>query len=78
MVRLSLLTAGLLVLNTANADVNSGLAVGDSVRAFNPQHVTGPDAGKSACLVCANGEKPVVAIFAREIDDNLSTLVSSR
>jgi hypothetical protein len=59
----------------ANAQAQSGIAVGDSVRAFNPQHVTGPDAGKSACLVCANGEKPVIAIFAREVDDGLTNLI---
>lgn len=41
----------LLASGPASADVKSGIAVGESVRAFNPQHVTGPDAGKSSCLV---------------------------
>jgi hypothetical protein len=35
----------------AAADVKSGIEVGKSIKAFNPQHVTGPDAGKSSCLV---------------------------
>jgi hypothetical protein len=44
--------AGLLVVGQATpADIKSGIEVGQSIRAFNPQHVTGPDAGKSACLV---------------------------
>ena len=44
--------AGLLVAGPASsADIKSGIEVGQSIRAFNPQHVTGPDAGKSACLV---------------------------
>ena len=42
-----LLAAGSLL----HAEVKSGPAVGQSVRAFNPQHVTGSDAGKSSCLV---------------------------
>ena len=44
--------AGLLLVGPASpADLKSGIKVGESIRAFNPQHVTGPDAGKSACLV---------------------------
>lgn len=44
--------AGLLVVSQATAaDIKSGIEVGESIRAFNPQHVTGPDAGKSSCLV---------------------------
>lgn len=57
------------------ADLKSGPQVGKSVTPFNPTHVTGPDAGKSSCLVWKNGGNPVVAIFAREIDDNLASLV---
>ena len=30
-------------------------------------NVTGPDAGKKACLYCRNGTNPVVMIFAREL-----------
>lgn len=59
----------------AMADVKSGPEVGKGVGAFNPTHVTGPDAGKSSCPVWKNGGSPVVAIFAREIDDNLTSLV---
>lgn len=55
MTRVSLMAAAavgvLLVGSTTGADVKSGIPVGESVKAFNPQHVTGPDAGKSSCLV---------------------------
>jgi ethanolamine utilization microcompartment shell protein EutL len=48
----ALAAAGVLLLGgPAVADVKSGIDVGQSVKAFNPQHVTGPDAGKSSCLV---------------------------
>lgn len=33
------------------AELKSGLQVGDIVKSFSPQHVTGDSAGKSACLV---------------------------
>jgi hypothetical protein len=52
MARVSLAAAGVLLFGSlAAADVKSGLEVGQSIKAFNPQHVTGPDAGKSSCLV---------------------------
>ncbi|HKA05914.1 MAG TPA: hypothetical protein VKD71_01570 [Gemmataceae bacterium] len=54
MIRVSLVAAvagALLLAGPAPADVKSGIEVGESVKAFNPQHVTGPDAGKSSCLV---------------------------
>jgi hypothetical protein len=41
----------LLLVGRSPAEVKSGIEVGESVKAFNPQHVTGPDAGKSSCLV---------------------------
>jgi hypothetical protein len=48
----ALAAAGVLLLSgPAAADVKSGIPVGQSVKAFNPQHVTGPDAGKASCLV---------------------------
>jgi hypothetical protein len=43
--------SSLLVTSLAIADIKSGIPVGGSIKAFNPQHVTGPDAGKTACLV---------------------------
>lgn len=37
--------------DSRGADLKSGIAVGELVKAFSPRHVTGPDAGKSSCLV---------------------------
>jgi len=52
MARAWLAAAGVLLFSgLAAADVKSGIPVGQAVKAFNPQHVTGPDAGKSSCLV---------------------------
>jgi hypothetical protein len=53
MIRVALFAAAgaLLLCSPAPAEVKSGIEVGESVKAFNPQHVTGPDAGKSSCLV---------------------------
>ena len=53
MTRVALLAAAgtLLLCSSAPAEIKSGIAVGESIKAFNPQHVTGPDAGKSSCLV---------------------------
>jgi hypothetical protein len=48
----ALAAAGVLLFcGPAAADVKSGIEVGQAIKAFNPQHVTGPDAGKSSCLV---------------------------
>jgi hypothetical protein len=48
----ALAAAGVLLIGSpAGADVKSGIEVGQTIKAFNPQHVTGPDAGKSSCLV---------------------------
>lgn len=48
----AVMAAGLLIATgTLTAEVKSGVEVGKSVKAFNPQHVTGPDAGNSSCLV---------------------------
>jgi hypothetical protein len=43
--------SALLASSVMAADVKSGIPVGESIKSFNPQHVTGPDAGKSSCLV---------------------------
>ena len=58
------------------ADVESGLKVGDSPAPYNVKDVTGPNAGKSLCYRCNYGGRPVVNIFAREVNDELAKLVS--
>ena len=74
-----LLAATLALLMTAalaNAgEVKSGLAPGDYPEAFNVKDVTGPEKGTSLCYRCRYGGRPVVSIFAREVDENLVDLI---
>lgn len=57
------------------AELKSGLQPGDAPPAFNVRDVTGPKAGKTLCYRCAYGPRPVVSIFARDIDDNVASLI---
>ena len=43
--------------------VNSGLAVGEAVSAFEPTHVTGPDKGTNTCPVCKYGATSAVQVW---------------
>jgi hypothetical protein len=57
-------------------DVKSGPQKGDEVPGpFEPLNVTGPTAGKKACLYCRNGEHPVAMVFARELNEPVCTLI---
>ncbi|MEZ6056025.1 MAG: hypothetical protein R3C01_04905 [Planctomycetaceae bacterium] len=51
------------------------LAVGTKVPAFYVKDVTGPAAGEKLCYRCRYGNKPVVSIFAREMNANVAELV---
>jgi hypothetical protein len=57
------------------AELKSGLQPGDAPDAFNVRDVTGPAAGETLCYRCKYGSRPVVSIFAREIDDNVAKLI---
>jgi len=57
------------------ADIKSGLQVGDYPAAFYVADITGPAAGTKLCYRCRYGAKPVVNIFARKMDDNVTKLV---
>lgn len=59
----------------AGDDLKPGLAVGEIVPAFNVRDITGPQKGKTLCYRCRYGNAPTVAIFARDIDDSLKSLV---
>lgn len=63
-----------LIAGTALADTPT-LQVGDDVGAFYVKDVTGPKAGDSLCYRCRYGDRPVVSIFARTVDDNLAALL---
>lgn len=57
------------------ADLKSGLQVGDYPTAFNVADVTGPAAGQELCYRCRYTTQPVVSIFAREMNKNVTQLV---
>jgi len=57
------------------AEVQSGLQPGDAPPAFNVRDITGPKAGKTLCYRCMYGSRPVVSIFARDIDENVANLI---
>ncbi|MCC7420672.1 MAG: hypothetical protein IT428_10335 [Planctomycetaceae bacterium] len=71
-------TAALVIAASSAAyagDVKSGLAKDDAVAAFNVNDVTGPRAGDTLCYRCQYGARPVVTIFTRKIDENLTSLI---
>jgi hypothetical protein len=52
------------------AEIKSGPQEGEKLPGpFSPLNINGDSAGKKACLYCANGENPVVMIFARNPGD---------
>ena len=62
----------------ALAPVDSGLAVGDMTSAFEPTHVSGPDAGTNTCPVCKYGNAPAVQVWAQMGDsENTAALAKS-
>lgn len=48
---------------------------GDRVAAFNVVDVTGPAAGEKLCYRCRYGNRPVVSIFARDVNEDVASLV---
>ncbi|MEZ6064847.1 MAG: hypothetical protein R3B90_03870 [Planctomycetaceae bacterium] len=70
------LTVALLTAAPAFAEDKAAcLEVGSRVGAFYVSDVTGPAAGEKLCYRCRFGDKPVVSIFAREVNDELAALV---
>ncbi|MCR9202840.1 MAG: hypothetical protein NXI04_29700 [Planctomycetaceae bacterium] len=57
------------------ADIKSGLQVGDYPGAYYVADITGPSAGEKLCYRCKYGARPVVNIFARKMDENVTKLV---
>lgn len=65
----------LLVAQFASAEVKSGLTVGESVAPYYVLDVTGPSAGEKLCYRCQYSQRPVVNIFARDVDKNVAALI---
>ncbi|MGE3314022.1 MAG: hypothetical protein AB7O26_02820 [Planctomycetaceae bacterium] len=57
------------------AELKSGLQVGSEPPAFEVKDATGPAAGTTLCYRCRYGGSPVVTIFTRKIDDNVTSLI---
>lgn len=57
------------------AQVKSGLEPGSYVAPFFVRDITGPAKGESLCYRCRYGGRPVVGIFARDVDENLTKVV---
>ena len=51
------------------------LSVGDPVPAFLVRDITGPNQGKTLCYRCKYGDRPVVTVFTRDVNDNVVALV---
>lgn len=56
--------------------LKSGLQTGDLVGTFDVEDVTGPARGRSICYACRYGARPVINIFAREMTDQVATLIT--
>ena len=80
MKRLLSLTVALMLVAAGSvstaAEVKSGIEVGSRVGAYTVNDCTGPNAGKSLCYRCQYGKRPVVNIFAREMDGNVQELIA--
>jgi hypothetical protein len=56
-------------------DLKSGPAVGSFVNAFDVKDCTGPAQGKTLCYRCRYGDRPVIGIFTRSVNDELVSLI---
>ncbi|MFI4875689.1 MAG: hypothetical protein ACIALR_10140 [Blastopirellula sp. JB062] len=56
-------------------EVKSGLDMGAKPAAFTVEDVTGPAKGESLCYRCRYSGRPTIAIFAREMDESVQSLV---
>jgi len=59
-----------------STSIKSGPQVGEELAGpFHPLNINGAKAGKKNCLYCENGNAPVVMIFAREPNAQLTKLL---
>jgi len=75
---LSLAVAALLAGGLAvAAELQSGLAKGDFVAAFDVLDCSGPSKGDTLCYRCKYGNRPVVSIFTRELTPEVAQLTKA-
>ncbi|MFO0917337.1 MAG: hypothetical protein U0872_03360 [Planctomycetaceae bacterium] len=68
---------GLLALVGIAVAADDSISLGDRVPAFNVRDITGPSKGKTLCYRCQYGDRPVVTVFTREINDSVVSLVKN-
>lgn len=51
------------------------MSAGDEIPSFYVRVVTGPQAGKSVCYVCRNGDRPVVLVLLKELGPDTAALL---
>jgi hypothetical protein len=56
------------------AENSESLKEGEAVKAFYVTDVTGPSAGEKLCYRCKYGSRPVVSIFAKQMNDKVAKL----
>lgn len=65
-----------LATSASATEIQSGLKIGESPKAFQVVDITGPSAGlKKTCYRCNYGSKPVVNVFVRKLDENTKSLI---
>ncbi|WP_339681978.1 hypothetical protein [Gimesia maris] len=60
---------------TERVTYQSGMEIGAFPMPFEVADVTGPNKGKTLCYRCLYGERPVVGIFVRELDEPTTALI---
>jgi hypothetical protein len=71
----ALVAVALLVDVASAGDLKSGPQVGAQVHGFHSLNCTGDHAGEKHCLICQNGDNPVVILFARQVTPELTRLI---
>lgn len=66
---------GVLAVTGLALAAEKSLSIGDPVPAFNVRDITGPNKGKTLCYRCKYGDRPVVTVFTRDVNDNVVALV---
>jgi len=56
-------------------EVKPAAEVREQLPGFIVRDITGPFKGRTTCYCCSYGSRPVVAIFTRELDDDVQDLV---
>ena len=61
--------------STERETYQSGMEIGAIPLPFEVADVTGPHKGKTLCYRCLYGERPVVGVFVRELDESTTKLI---